>query len=111
MQERLPGASGELVQLIVDYAKQETVGPLKGLVRSVGFGVAGAVAVSVGATLLLIALLRLMQSETGSTFTGNLSWIPYLIVSFAAVLVLALSAWRITKGPAKRSVPVDREGS
>ena len=30
--------------------------------------------------LLLLSLLRALQTETGTTFTGSLSWIPYLIV-------------------------------
>ena len=38
-----------------------------------------------GVVLLLLALLRLLQTETGTTFAGNLSWIPYLIVTVVAV--------------------------
>ena len=33
--------------------------------------------------MLLVALLRLLQEETGA-FDGNLSWIPYLIVTVVA---------------------------
>lgn len=96
-------AGGDFVQLVVDYAKQETLGPLKGLGRFVGFGVAGSVALSLGGVLLLLAFLRLLQGETGSTFTGDLSWLPYVIVAVGAVAVLALAAWRVGKGPATRT--------
>lgn len=83
-----------LWQLLVDYARQETLGPLKGLGRTIGFGVGGAVLVSIGVVLLALAGLRVLQSETGTALTGNLSWIPYLIVvaGLGAVAALAVRA-------------------
>ena len=33
---------------------------------------------SIGLAVLAVGFLRLLQGETGSTFTGNLSWIPYV---------------------------------
>jgi hypothetical protein len=95
-------AGREFVDLVVAYAKQETLGPLRGLGRFVAFGVSGSIALSVGLLLLLLALLRALQTETGSTFRGNLSWLPYLITAAAALAALGLSAWRITKTPPAR---------
>ena len=96
-----PKAPQELVAdiktLVTDYAKQETVEPLKVLGKWVGFGVAGAISVSLGAFLLGLGLLRALQTETGSTFTGNLSWLPYLCTLGAVTVVLGLLGWRITK--------------
>jgi hypothetical protein len=88
---------------VVAYAKQETLGPLRGLGRFVAFGVSGSIALSIGSLLLLLALLRALQTETGSTFGGNLSWLPYVITAGAALIVLGLSAWRITKTPPARA--------
>jgi len=68
----------------------------------------------VGAVLLLLAGLRALQTETGTSFTGNLSWLPYLITGAVAVAVMALAAWRITKGPGAkvdRSRDKDKKGS
>ena len=96
----LTSSGSEFAQLVIDYAKQETLGPLKGLLRFVAFGVVGSLALAAGAVLLLLAGLRAIQSETGSTFTGHLSWLPYVIVCGAAVIVAGLAAWRITKVPA-----------
>lgn len=104
-------AGGDFVQLVVDYAKQETFGPVKGLARFVAFGVSGSIFISVGVVVLLVALLRLLQTETGSTFGGKLSWLPYLITGGAAVLVAGLAGWRITKGAASRSARRDSERS
>jgi hypothetical protein len=98
------------VQLVVDYAKQETLEPLKGLGRFLAYGLAGAVALSVGLIIVLVGILRLLQTETGSTFTGNLSWIPYLITGAVALIVIALATWRITRGPAARTAPDHSEG-
>lgn len=103
MAERgIGGAGGELVELVVDYAKQETLGPLRGLGRFVLFGVVGSVFVAVGVGVLLLAGLRALQGQTGTTFAGNLSWLPYLITAVAALLVAAVAGWRVVAGPARR---------
>jgi hypothetical protein len=94
--------AGDAVQLIIDYAKQETLGPLRGVGRFMAFGVIGAIALSGGTMLLLLALLRGLQTETGTTFKGDWSWAPYLVTGGAASIVAALSVWRISKGPASK---------
>jgi hypothetical protein len=85
--------AGELWELTKGYARQETVDPLKGVGRYLAFGVAGSLLLGVGVVLLLLAGLRALQTETGTTFTGNWSWVPYLIVLVvgAALIVLAIS--------------------
>jgi membrane protein implicated in regulation of membrane protease activity len=82
----------ELKELIIAYFKQETIDPLKGLVRYVAFGLLGAVLMGTGTCFLAIGGLRALQTETGTTFRGNWSWAPYgftilalLIVAFAAL--------------------------
>jgi hypothetical protein len=99
--------ASDVVQLIIAYAKQETLGPLKGIGRFVGFGAVGAIALSGGTMLLLLALLRGLQTETGTTFEGGWSWAPYLVTGGAASIVAGLAGWRISKGPAtkKRATP------
>ena len=70
----------------------------------------GSLALCIGTVLLLVGLLRLLQTETGTTFAGNLSWIPYGIVAVVAVAVMGVTAWRVAKGPAERRLPVDDRG-
>lgn len=82
----------ELKELVVAYAKQETVEPLKGLGRYVGFGIGGALLLGVGLFFLAIGALRALQTETGTRFTGNWSWAPYAIVLVGLVVFAAL-AW------------------
>lgn len=87
----------ELYDLLVSYTKQETTEPLKGLGRYIGYGAFGSVFVALGSTLVVIAVLRVLQTETGTTFTGNWSWAPYLLTLLVAALIIALSIRAITK--------------
>lgn len=87
---------------MIDYIKQETLTPLKGLGRFLFFGIAGSVMLCAGLVLLLAGLLRALQERTGGTFAHHLSWLPYVIVCAGALIVIALSAWRVAKGPARR---------
>ena len=88
---------GEVIDYVKTYAKQETVGPLKGAGRWVAMGAAGAVALGLGLSLLLLGLLRLLQSEWSRSATGRLSWISYLVVFAACVALLALAVMQINK--------------
>ena len=89
----------ETLQLVIDYVKQETLDPLKGLGRFIVFGVAGSVALAIGLVILSVAFLRVLQGETGTTFAGNLSWVPYLICAVVVVLVAALAVRGGEPGP------------
>ncbi|MGH9227777.1 MAG: hypothetical protein ACRD07_03430 [Acidimicrobiales bacterium] len=93
----IPEISSELWALTKDYAKQETIDPLKGVGRYLTFGVPGAVLIGFGVVLLMLAGLRALQTQTGSTFHGSLSWLPYIVVLVAAAGLAALAVTRITK--------------
>jgi hypothetical protein len=98
-EKSLPTLASELWDLVRAYAKQETVEPLKGIGRFIGFGLAGSFFVGTGVVLLAIGSLRLLQEELASTFDGNWSWAPYAIVlvGCAVVLLLVLSGTRRRK--------------
>ena len=88
----------DALELVIDYLKQETLEPLKGLGRYMVFGIAGSVALAVGLVVLAVALLRLLQTETGSTFHGSWSWAPYLLTLVAVVAVAVIAALAIGRG-------------
>src|SRR5688572_23701293 len=48
----------ELRELVVTYAKQETVDPLRRLGRFLAFGVAGAVLLGLGGVFVVVGVLR-----------------------------------------------------
>jgi hypothetical protein len=89
--------ASELWELTRTYAKQETVDPLKGVGRYLAYGVAGALLLGIGVILLMLSGLRALQTETGTWFTGNLSWIPYIIVLVVGAALIALALTRIQK--------------
>jgi len=88
---------GEVIDFVKAYAVQETVGPLKGAGRWLGFGVGGALALGFGLLLLLVGLLRLLQTEWERSATGSLSWLAYLITLVVAAVLLAVTVLRIKK--------------
>ena len=73
------------------------------------FGVAGSVALAIGLVILSVAFLRLLQGETGSTFTGDWSWAPYLICTVAVVGVAALAVRAVTRGQGPSSSASGKE--
>lgn len=93
---------GDLKDLLVGYAKQETVDPIKGLGRFVGYGIGAMLLIGIGAIELTIALLRLLQTETGSPLTGHWSWVPYLITLLVASGVAYASIKAIGRTSAKK---------
>jgi hypothetical protein len=94
----LPVLASELWELVVTYAKQETVDPLKSLVNFLKFGFAGAVLLALGLVLLLLAGLRALQTETTPHLTGHLSWVPYGIVLVGCAVVAGIAVSRVGKG-------------
>lgn len=96
----LPQLIVELRELIVAYFKQETVVPLKQLGRYAAYGVGGSLLLGLGALFVAVGGLRLLQTETDTTFTGNWSWAPYVIV--VAALVLAAGIIWQTRGAVRR---------
>jgi hypothetical protein len=88
----------ELKELLIAYFKQETVDPLKGLARYVGFGLLGALFMGTGICFLAIGGLRALQTETGTTFAGNWSWAPYGI-TVGGLLIIATAALVKARSP------------
>lgn len=85
------------IDLIRDYARQETLGPLQGARQWVGMGVLGSLLLMIGGTTLTLALLRFLQEEAGAWVTGNLSWLPYLITLGVVSLAIVVLGLRIGK--------------
>ncbi len=98
-------AGDDAFQLTVDYLKQETIDPLKGLGRFLAMGIAGSFFLAGGILLILIGVLRLLQTETGTALTGDWSWVPYAVVVILGIAVIGVAAWRITSGPGQQKLP------
>ena len=88
---------GEIIETVKAYAKQETLGPLKGAGAWLGYGAAAAFTLSVGLLFLLLGLLRLLQTEWTRSATGSLSWLAYVITFVVALIFVALALLRVKK--------------
>jgi hypothetical protein len=93
--------ANELISLIITYAKQETVDPIRSLGRYVVFGFAGALLLAVGGGLLALAAIRAVQAETGRHLRGDLTWVPYTSGLVVASVGAAWALSRIVKRGAK----------
>ena len=93
----IPEVATELWAMTKDYARQETIDPLKGAGRYLGYGAGGALLLALGAIMLMLSGLRALQTETGDALDGSLSWLPYVIVLAVAALLVAWAVSRISK--------------
>lgn len=99
----LPAHATELWELVVAYLKQETIGPIKELGRFVAAGVVGSLFLAIGLPLLVLSLLRALQAETGSTFDGNLTWVPYLAAVGLSLLFAGLALFGMNRTKNRRN--------
>ncbi len=92
------GSIGQVIDLVKEYARQETLGPIKGAGRWLAAGAAGAALLGTGCVLLVLGVLRMVQNEFGKSFRGSwVTMLPYLFAFVASLAVMAIAAWRISK--------------
>jgi MFS family permease len=96
---------GEVIEFVKTYAKQETVDPIKEAGRWLGFSAAAAVLIGFGLSLVLLGVLRLVQTEVDRLARGAWSWVPYAIVFAVCIIVLAFAAWRLNKAKLDKELP------
>ena len=87
----------EVIETVKAYARQETIDPLRGLGRFVAFGLLGAIFIAIGCLLLVMALLRFVQSRDVGAFHGTWSFVPYLIALVPCAAGIAVAVSRIGK--------------
>jgi amino acid transporter len=96
----------ELKQLVVGYAKQETVDPLRTLGRYLLFGVLGAIFVGGGSLFLMLGTLRALEARgpfqtPGATIAqhqaGARTLVPYAVAIAVGIVVVVLSVVAIIR--------------
>ena len=118
----------DLFQLVVAYAKQETLDPVVKQAKTLAKGIAGATLMAFGTALLAVGFLRALQSEFGGSgqggpavatlgnaatpgsgfhyypygagahLSGDWSWVPYMGASLLAILVAVICVFRFLRG-------------
>ena len=86
----------ELLDLVRAYAKQETVGELKGTGRWLAWGAVGGISLLLGLLFVLVGVLRLLQSTWFNSANGS-SFVPYFIVIALTFGLVIFSKSRILK--------------
>ena len=86
----------DVVDVVKEYARQETLGPLSGAGRWLALGTIGAILLGVGSVFVLLGTLRLLQTET-SVFDGAWSFVPYLVVLVVAIGLTIVTLTRVKK--------------
>ena len=96
--KRDSGQIGQVIELVKEYAKQETLGPIKGAGRWLAVGAAGAFLIGTGCVFLVLGTLRMIQNEFGRSFRGSwVSLLPYLFALVVSAVVMGIAAWRISR--------------
>lgn len=96
----LDGAQ-EIQELVVGYARQETVEPLKRLGTYLGWGLAGSLAIFMGALFVGLGTLRLTQGLDVFIGTSWASLAPYSIALLVLILMIALMYRSLSKARKK----------
>lgn len=86
----------DVVDVVKEYARQETLGPLSGAGRWLALGSIGAILLGVGSVFVLLGTLRLLQTET-TVFDGAWSFVPYLVVLVVAIGLAIVALSRVKK--------------
>lgn len=73
----------DLLQLVIAYAKQETLDPVVRQLKTVGKGLLGAVLLALGTVLLALGFLRALQAEFGGSASGPSGFVAYAPLSKA----------------------------
>ena len=79
----------DLFDTVKEYARQETLVPLKGAARWVAVGSLAAISLGLALVFLAVGTLRLSQDLGGTSLDGSWSFVHYLI----AFSVMCLFVW------------------
>ena len=97
----------ETYELVRDYAKQETLDPLRGAGRWLGVGLIAGFLMSVSIVIVLVGVLRLTQDLLLYTWfvdqADGLSFVPYLVtlaigIATSAVVWSRVSVFELNRG-------------
>ena len=87
----------ELYDIVIKYARQEAIDPIRGAGRWIGFGLFAAVLISIGIVIGSLGVLRLVQT-TPLGASNSWSWLCYLITVLICLLVGFIASSRIKRG-------------
>ena len=78
--------AGEILETVLKYVKTETLKPIRGAGRWIGFGLVAALMLSIGLVLGALGILRLVQTS-GLGDSSSWSWLTYVISSSFLLII------------------------
>jgi len=85
----------DIVESVKQYARQETVEPIRGAARWVAVGSIASLSLGIAMLYLALAVLRLSQDLGGSVLDGSWSFVHYVITGVVLAGLAGVAASRI----------------
>jgi hypothetical protein len=92
-----PSPHEDVLDLVVSYAKQETIEPLRGAMRWILWGLASMAFICTGLVFLVLGVVRLSQDVLGESFQHSWSFVSYFVGVLACGVVVAFALTSIKK--------------
>ena len=88
---------GDLFDSVKQYARQETLEPIKGAVRWVAVGTLAALCLGLALVFTALGILRLSQDLGGTTLDGSWSFLHYFITLGIVAILVAVTFSRVSR--------------
>ena len=88
---------GDLAASVKQYARQETLEPIKGAIRWVGVGSTAALSLGLALVFAALGVLRLSQDLGGTVLDGSWSFVHYFITFTVVAVLVAVSFSRVSR--------------
>ena len=88
---------GDLFDSVKQYARQETLEPIKGAVKWVAVGTLAALCLGLALVFTALGILRLSQDLGGTTLDGSWSFLHYFITLSIVAILVAVTFSRVSR--------------
>ena len=88
---------GDLFDSVKQYARQETLEPIKGAVKWVAVGTLAALCLGLALVFAALGILRLSQDLGGTTLDGSWSFLHYFITLSIVAILVAVTFSRVSQ--------------
>jgi cytochrome c biogenesis protein CcdA len=88
---------GDLFDSVKQYARQETLVPIKGAIRWVGVGSAAALSLGLALVFSALGILRLSQDLGGTVLDGSWSFLHYFITFSVVAILVGITLSRVSR--------------
>jgi len=92
-----PSSQEDVLDLVVAYAKQETIEPLRGALRWILWGLASMAFICTGLVFIVLGVVRASQDVLGESFQQSWSFVSYFAGVLACGIVVAFALNSIKK--------------